>query len=200
MESITLRLAITTTLLLLVLTSTPCINAARSSPTSSFITLSCQTANYPQLCITSLSTHASTIRNDPLQLTKTSVSVTLDAAKSAISLLSRLSRSGAMTPREKAAVGDCAITVGDAATQLQKSLEAMARGGKRGARAAQAGDAKTWVSAALTDENMCLEGFKGRGLEGDVKRLVKREIDNVVKLTSNALVFVNKLSTATSSP
>ncbi|CAF2380530.1 unnamed protein product [Brassica napus] len=31
---------------------------------------------------------------------------------------------------------------------------------------------QTWVSAALTDETTCLDGFSGRAMEGKVKKLI----------------------------
>lgn len=53
------------------------------------------------------------------------------------------------------------------------------------------GNAKTWVSAALTNEYTCLDGFKE--VEGEVKLDVKKRISKVAKVTSNALFFINRL-------
>ncbi|KAI8030579.1 hypothetical protein LOK49_LG01G01327 [Camellia lanceoleosa] len=48
---------------------------------------------------------------------------------------------------------------------------------------------ETWVSAALTDENTCLDGFSGRALDGNVKASIKARVTNVAQVTSNALAL-----------
>lgn len=51
----------------------------------------------------------------------------------------------------------------------------------------------TWVSAALTNEDTCLEGMrKVEGVE-EVEE-VRRKVREVERLTSNALYFVAKLA------
>lgn len=53
------------------------------------------------------------------------------------------------------------------------------------------GNAQTWVSAALTNEDTCLDGFKE--VDGEVKSDVKKRISKVARVTSNALCFINRL-------
>lgn len=50
-------------------------------------------------------------------------------------------------------------------------------------------DVETWVSAALTDDDTCLDGF-GRA-KTVVKDLVRQHVVKVVRLTSNALALIN---------
>lgn len=50
---------------------------------------------------------------------------------------------------------------------------------------------QTWVSAALTDETTCLDGFSGRAMEGKVKKLIRLKVVHVAQVTSNALALVN---------
>ncbi|KAL0420037.1 UNVERIFIED_CONTAM: Pectinesterase inhibitor 6 [Sesamum radiatum] len=58
----------------------------------------------------------------------------------------------------------------------------------------QVEDVATWVSAALTDEDTCLDGFdEQRGKR--IKPLINR-VSNVTYMTSNALALINKLATA----
>ena len=51
---------------------------------------------------------------------------------------------------------------------------------------------QTWVSAAVTYENTCIDGFSGPLLEGRVKAAVKRRVFTVVQVTTNALALVNQ--------
>lgn len=62
----------------------------------------------------------------------------------------------------------------------------------------QLSNAETWVSAALTDEDTCLDGFDG--VNGKVKTEVQRRITRVARVTSNALYMVNRLDYSRSRP
>ena len=55
----------------------------------------------------------------------------------------------------------------------------------------QMSNAQTWMSAALTNEDTCVDGFEG--VDGKVKSDVKRKITNVAEVTSNALYMINRL-------
>lgn len=57
---------------------------------------------------------------------------------------------------------------------------------------------QTWVSAALTNEDTCVDGFQD--VDGKVKSDVKRRITNVAKVTSNALCMINQLDESRGKP
>ncbi|KAH8486446.1 hypothetical protein H0E87_025454 [Populus deltoides] len=50
----------------------------------------------------------------------------------------------------------------------------------------QVSNIKTWISAAITDENTCTLGFDDRKISDEVMRKIKMNIVNVARLTSNA--------------
>ncbi|KAF8044273.1 hypothetical protein BT93_A2307 [Corymbia citriodora subsp. variegata] len=52
------------------------------------------------------------------------------------------------------------------------------------------GDVQTWVSAALTDEDTCSDGFAGKEMDGKVKTVVRARIVTLSHLTSNALASI----------
>ncbi|KAL3647454.1 hypothetical protein CASFOL_008422 [Castilleja foliolosa] len=52
-------------------------------------------------------------------------------------------------------------------------------------------DVQTWVSAALTDEETCMDGFAGKFMNGAAKTAVRGRILNVAHMTSNALALIN---------
>ncbi|KAH0686238.1 hypothetical protein KY285_016795 [Solanum tuberosum] len=54
-------------------------------------------------------------------------------------------------------------------------------------------DIQTWVSAALTNEDTCTEGFSGKAMNGKVKTVVRGKIVEVAHMTSNALALINAL-------
>ncbi|GAB4825971.1 hypothetical protein Ancab_008839 [Ancistrocladus abbreviatus] len=52
---------------------------------------------------------------------------------------------------------------------------------------------KTWMSAAITDENTCMDGVDEHQVNPTVKSKIRDGILGVAKLTSNALSLVNQL-------
>lgn len=92
--------------------------------------------------------------------------------------------------RENGAVKDCASQLSDSVDDLRKTLDEIKKL-RRGTFRWQMSNAETWVSAALTNEDTCLDGFKEIG--GRVRSDIKRKVSYVAKVTSNALYLINRL-------
>ncbi|CAN1267181.1 21 kDa protein, partial [Linum perenne] len=157
-----------------------------SAAATNFIRTSCTATTYPDLCFTSLSTHAAKIQSSPKLLAATSLHVTLTAAKSTSATISTLSRAHVgLTPREAAAMKDCVEEMHDSVDQLRRSIDEMED--SKMAFEMMISDVQTWVSAALTDESTCVDGFSG-----EVREVVRGKVERVVHLTSNGLALVNR--------
>ncbi|KAK9103227.1 hypothetical protein Sjap_020481 [Stephania japonica] len=171
--------------------------AQRHSP-SDFIKSSCLSTTYPSLCYESLSTYASSIQQNPKQLAQAALSVSLARARSASSSISQTLRSNPPTRhREFQALRDCLDTMGDSVDRLSKSINELSR--LRGPVAGQSflwhmSNVQTWVSAALTDDTTCVDGFAGHALDGRVKAQIRPTVLNVAQVTSNALALVNRFA------
>ncbi|GAB4834238.1 hypothetical protein Ancab_032504 [Ancistrocladus abbreviatus] len=196
-------LALATTLFILCQISSSITHCAADPPTSgqpastTYIKQSCSITTYPQLCYDSLATYADEIQSDPKSLATKSLSVALSAAKSASPMMRRLSRAPGLAPREAGAMADCVTVVADTVYELQKSVQEMDRDTRNGMNfEMQMSNVQTWVSAALTDENTCMDGFAGSKTDGKIKRIVRGQILRVAHLTSNALALVNNYATA----
>lgn len=50
---------------------------------------------------------------------------------------------------------------------------------------------ETWVSAALTDDDTCTDGFSAKSMNGELKNVVRKQVLNIAHLASIALSFVN---------
>ncbi|KAK9106552.1 hypothetical protein Syun_022563 [Stephania yunnanensis] len=146
-----------------------------------------------------LSSYANTIQLSPRQLTNLAVNLSLTEAKRADSYVRNISqdldsRPGVAEPRVAEAMGDCVSCYGAAVEQIKKSLRQLKR--------LKAGDVsfrfemsnvKTWMSAALTYEGTCVDGFElvsGGALKADVTY----RADKLKKFTSNALALVNRFA------
>ncbi|KAF8380468.1 hypothetical protein HHK36_027954 [Tetracentron sinense] len=149
--------------------------AISGQPSVEFVRTSCNSTTYPQLCYSSLSSYASAIQSSPKLLTQTAISVSLATARNASTMMSKLSKSRGMKPREVGAMIDCVEEISECVEQLQKSVEKMSHvGGFK--FVVQMSDIQTWVSAALTDEDTCMEGFTGNAMNGTVKSKVRSQL------------------------
>ena len=89
-------------------------------------------------------------------------------------------------------MSDCVEQVGDSVDEIQRSLKEMEQPGGGGLNfASLMNDVETWVSAALTDDDTCMDAFAGLATDGKVHRIVRRRILHVAQMTSNALALIN---------
>ncbi|XP_073306006.1 21 kDa protein-like [Primulina huaijiensis] len=163
---------------------------AAGTTSTEFIRTSCSATAYPALCFSSLSSRASAIQQSPKLLAHAALSVSIDTARATSGEMVRLSRGTKMTPRELGAMHDCMEELGDSVDRLSSSMAEMNQinGSNFGLMMS---DIQTWVSAALTDEDTCMEGFAGNSKAGGVKTTVRGKIVNVAHVTSNALALIN---------
>ncbi|XVF51667.1 hypothetical protein PTKIN_Ptkin04bG0202800 [Pterospermum kingtungense] len=170
-------------------------STTNSSP-KDYIVASCKATSYPALCIECLSGYASVIRKNEQHLAETALSVGLSRAQSAAAFVAKMMKVRGIKPRERQAVKDCIETMGDSVDRLSQSVKEL---GHMGRDVGQdfiwhMSNVQTWVSAALTDENTCLDGFAGRFMDGNIKVAIRRRIVNVAQVTSNALALVNRFA------
>ncbi|GLJ13673.1 hypothetical protein SUGI_0217900 [Cryptomeria japonica] len=160
-----------------------------------FIKSSCNVTRYPDVCVKSLRPYAAALRAKQSQseLVKAAVKVSLVYAQNSTAwtvTLSRTSRS--LSKTERSALKDCVQNFGDTSDQIRQSLTEL-KHLKRGTFKFQMSNVQTWMSAALTNEDSCLDGFR-YDQNGRVKVLVQGRVQNSEKLISNALALVNNLA------
>ncbi|WMV38509.1 hypothetical protein MTR67_031894 [Solanum verrucosum] len=159
-----------------------------SSSVSDIVRSSCVHASYPTICIRTLSSYSGSAINTPQDLAQAAVKITLSRAHKASGFLSQVKVD---SKREKGALSDCIEQMGDSMEELRKSLSEFKHLRRGNAFKWQMSNLETWVSAALTNEDTCLDGFKE--IDGKIRSDVKRKITNVARVTSNALYLINRL-------
>ncbi|XP_050224199.1 21 kDa protein-like [Mercurialis annua] len=162
------------------------------SASDDFIKTSCGVTRYPELCYQTLSSYANTIQDDPLQLANAALNVTLKSAKSTSENVLKMLKAHNM-PKEAGAIKDCVQNMKDSVDELQESLMMM-RDLDGPDFEMKMSNIQTWVSAALTDEDTCMDGFQGSGVNGKVRDTIRKFIEKVAQLTSNALALINKIA------
>ncbi|KAJ0964221.1 hypothetical protein J5N97_029343 [Dioscorea zingiberensis] len=188
-------------LLLLFIASGELIISSTATPTD-FIRTSCNATRYPTLCIQSLSSYATAVRRDPRQLARAALNVSAEHARAASAFVSRVAANGSksLKGREAGAVKDCVENMADSEEQLRRSVKEMGRMGS-GEFAWHVSNVQTWVSAALTDVNTCMDGL-GKGKKkkkeyysDDVGVVgIRKKVVVVAQTISNALALVNRMA------
>ncbi|CAN6565092.1 unnamed protein product [Malus baccata var. baccata] len=156
-----------------------------------FMKTSCSATTYPKLCLASLSSLAGAIQTSPKLMACAALNVTLASAISTSTMMSKLSHSHGMEPKEVGAMRDCVEELGDSVYELKKSIAEMGSF-KSSDFQLMISDVQTWVSAALTDETTCFDGFEENGMNGKLKTIVGGRIVKIAQLTSNALALINR--------
>lgn len=163
--------------------STAAPNSASPNNSLAFLKAECRATLYPALCIQSLSSYSTTSRK---QLAQAALSISLSRAQSVSSFISKMATmKGRLKPMEYRAVKDCSANMASAADQLSRSLKEV--GG--------VGDVESWVGAALTFENTCLDGFRGPTMNGNVKMAVTKRVVDCAQVTSVALALFHRYAT-----
>ncbi|KAI4323893.1 hypothetical protein L6164_023467 [Bauhinia variegata] len=174
-------------------TTSGCTRAKPNPVYKTFIRKACNTTGFPILCRSTLYPYASRIKNDTVRLCNVSLSLTLNSTRHAYLTTSKVPKQIKLTHREVAVVKDCIENIDDAVYELRRSLHSMKLlGGKD--REFQISNIQTWVSAALTDEDTCLEGFTEQKVRLKVKNRIKKSVVKVSRMTSNTLAFINSLT------
>ncbi|XP_011079662.1 LOW QUALITY PROTEIN: pectinesterase inhibitor 6 [Sesamum indicum] len=170
---------------------------SRASPNPNgdgYVRDACSVTRYRDLCIRSLSSFSSTAKDNPSKWARAGVSVAIGEAKRVARYLATLKRNRQrIRGRNRIALSDCVECFQDTLDNLHRSLYVLRKLSVRDF-GSQVEDVATWVSAALTDEDTCVDGFDERTGKG-VKPLINR-VSNVTYMTSNALALINKLVTA----
>lgn len=168
----------------------------RHSSSTNFIKASCRATQYPALCVQCLAGYAHSIRRSQRQLAQTALIVSLARVRKAEAFVAKLTKVRGIKPREYGAVKDCIENMGDSVDRLGQSVRELGHTGRAFGQEFtwHMSNVQTWVSAALTDETTCLDGFSGRFMDGNIKNAIRRRVNNVAQVTSNALALVNSFA------
>ncbi|CAI9100787.1 OLC1v1037960C1 [Oldenlandia corymbosa var. corymbosa] len=174
------------TLLLLLLSSSAAATTTTKSPRD-LVHSSCAHASYPDICLRTLSSYSKPTTS-LRELAQAAVRVSISRSNKAAGFLAQLKGNG---KREEGALGDCVHQMSDSIYELGKTLSELQNLRRGNDFKWHMSNAETWVSAALTYEDTCLDGFTE--IDGKVRSDVKRAITDVAKVTSNALYLITRL-------
>nr|GEU31589.1 21 kDa protein-like [Tanacetum cinerariifolium] len=168
-----------------------------SSNETDYIRTSCNTTRYPETCFATLSNYSDYIKHDPSRMAKVAIHVALSNVTHTATYVTNVSQqannnSNNNNTREAAAIEDCVSVLGDAIDEIHKSNRQMKHLGNWSGELIrfELSNVQTWMSAALTNEETCTDGFD-EVVDGDMKADVCARVEAVKEVTSNALALVN---------
>lgn len=187
-----------TLLLLISNTQTLVVSAPSSTQTyKTYVKTACNFTTFPQDCYKSLSPYASKIQLNPQKLCIYALSQALQVTKISFTKVRKLNKTKGLSHFDTEVIQDCLDNINYAVDGLKDSLDTM-NNLNRTDTESQLGDVKTWVSAAITDEDTCTDGFdddeQNESSSLLVKQQIKKNIVIVARSTSNALALVNHLN------
>ncbi|KAE9609942.1 hypothetical protein Lal_00006546 [Lupinus albus] len=164
------------------------LSAARTVAPQDLLHSSCTHSRYPTLCLQTLSTFTGPTKTT-LNLAQAAIQVSLTHARALSSYLNTLHPQPPSNKRNQVALNDCAKQISDSVDELTKTLKELQHL-RMGTFQWQMSNAQTWASTALTNGDICINGFNDGG-DRKMTVEVKRRVTDVTMLTSNALYFID---------
>lgn len=149
------------------------------------ISRTCSKTRFPALCVNSLLQFPGSATASEQDLVHISFNMTLQHLSRALYSSTGIS-SVQMDPRVRSAYEDCLELLEDSVDALLRSLNSVApppSGGGGGSTE----DVLTWLSAALTNQDTCTEGFEDTS--GTVKDQMANNLKDLAELVSNCLAI-----------
>ncbi|KAH7538229.1 hypothetical protein FEM48_Zijuj03G0177000 [Ziziphus jujuba var. spinosa] len=153
------------------------------------ISRACSKTRYESLCVNSLLDFPGSLNASEQDLVHISFNMTLQHISKALYLSSGISYLQ-MDPHVRSAYDDCVELLEDSIEALSRSLTSVVPSDGATNRQLSGGsvqDVMTWLSAALTNQDTCTEGFSD--LSGNVKDQMGERLKDLSELVSNCLAI-----------
>nr|GME12349.1 pectinesterase/pectinesterase inhibitor U1 [Ipomoea batatas] len=163
----------------------------------SIIKSSCGSTRYPDLCYSSLASNPEVSKKvrskkDVIEL---SLNNTIKVAETNRANVQKLMVSTTnYTKREKIALSDCLETIDQALFQLNTALQDLRLYPTKKSIAAHADDLKTLMSAAMTNQETCIDGFSHGKADHNARKPIFNGQVHVEKLCSNCLALIKNMT------
>ncbi|XVF72823.1 hypothetical protein PTKIN_Ptkin12aG0151500 [Pterospermum kingtungense] len=162
-------------------------DSANLSPKMKAVTNFCSSTNYQESCQKTLSSVNST---EPKEFVAHAILAAEQAVKKFLNYSNSLIVQAKNESRTKMAFDDCKDMMDYAVDSLQASYSQVGNGELRSIND-RIGDIRTWLSAVISYQETCLDGFDH---DPSLKQIMKNGNVDARELTANALVIVTKLT------
>ncbi|CAH9104920.1 unnamed protein product [Cuscuta epithymum] len=169
--------------------SAAAVNHTATSAETDFILTGCNTSTvlYQKLCLKSLSPYARVVNKNTTMLARVAIIISLKKANSVAAYVGNNS-----LQHNSEILKECSGHLKDSLYEIQRSVKQM-KELVGGSAAMMVNNVQTWMSAAETDQDNCLDGTRSYAkLQAQVKTLKM--------FTSNALALVNAYAEKIANP
>ncbi|XP_068665378.1 pectinesterase-like [Aristolochia californica] len=167
-------------------------NAANIAAFHDVLRSSCSSTRFPQLCFTAIASLPSLAASVSTQkdVIEASLNLTILAVEHSFINIERAIRRRKLTRREKIAIHDCQENIDETLDELRETADDLKVYPWKKSISEQADDLKTLLSAAMTNQESCLDGFSHDGADKKVKKELEKGLGHVKKMCSNALAMI----------
>ncbi|KAL9304217.1 hypothetical protein ACSQ67_021480 [Phaseolus vulgaris] len=156
----------------------------------------CSSTFYSELCFSAVAsepnvTHKVTSHRDVIQL---SLKITTRAVEHNYFTVKKLSTKGGLTKREKTALHDCLETIDETLDELREAQHDLELYPNKKTLYQHADDLKTLISAAITNQVTCLDGFSHEDADKRVRKALEEGQVHVERMCSNALAMTKNMT------
>ncbi|XP_030474463.2 putative pectinesterase/pectinesterase inhibitor 22 [Syzygium oleosum] len=116
---------------------------------------------------------------------------TLNEARAAIESISKFTALS-LSYREQVAIGDCKELLDFSISEIAWSMGEMKKIEAGSKNSHYGGNLKAWLSAALSNQDTCLEGFEGT--DGRMENFIRGSLKQVTQLIGNVLTMYSELN------
>ncbi|KAI4329600.1 hypothetical protein MLD38_027970 [Melastoma candidum] len=166
-----------------------------SSNVTSSILFVCRSTHHPDSCFHSIASSvngSTTYPGDPVSILRLSLAVCSRELDKLSGSLAELGRGGSSNAGSRAAVEDCLAQIEDAASRVADSVRRIGVDGGIPNDDVMA-DVATWMSAAMTDGETCVDGLEESGSTAGADDQVKEGMRKAREYMSNSLAIAVNL-------
>lgn len=158
----------------------------------------CSSTRYPALCYSAVAASASSGSSKKVSNLKDvielSVNVTITAVQQNYFGIKKLTKRKGLTKREKTALHDCLETIDETLDELHEVQDDLEQYPNTKSLKQHADDLLTLLSAAITNQETCLDGFSHDKADEHVRDALIKGEEHVEKLCSNVLAMIKNMT------
>lgn len=167
-----------------------------NEPHHAILKSSCSSTRYPDLCFSAIAAvpEASKKVTSQKDVIEMSLNITKTAVEHNYFGIQKLLKRKNLTKREKVALHDCLETIDETLDELHKAVEDLEEYPNKKSLSQHADDLKTLMSAAMTNQETCLDGFSHDDANKHVRDALSDGQVHVEKMCSNALAMIKNMT------
>ncbi|XVF41838.1 hypothetical protein PTKIN_Ptkin01aG0312800 [Pterospermum kingtungense] len=171
--------------------ASPVVNPNQHLTTQPFIIQACAGVDNQDLCLSNVQAELQNLGpQTPSSVLHAALGATLNEARQTIETITKFTGLS-VSYREQIAIEDCKELLDFSVSELAWSLAEMNRIRDGDNSAEYEGDLKAWLSAALSNQDTCLEGFEGT--DRHLQSFIRGSLKQVTQLIGNVLAMYTQL-------